>query len=263
MRGREGRKCAGLSTPARAHPNSDLPPSTPATTNHQHSFLPTPSSPYFNYLKPLKKEFHINSVQFNSIQRQRRMEGGGGGQHPPGQPAPGPGPGSARTLNASLLSNASSLLLSNDSISMSTSNNATTTDIYAEEMKRHAGHDQVHSTMALILMLSLLLSQYLILFWKNSHPKSFAALSTIGMWFIPPLFALYSSSWRFLLVWTAFGVVNAFVIWKASERPLSSVTPRLVYKWYATAYSFTYGLGGFASEREPARFCRARWCFLI
>ncbi|KAI9026194.1 hypothetical protein DFJ74DRAFT_604738 [Hyaloraphidium curvatum] len=110
-------------------------------------------------------------------------------------------------------------------------------------MARHKGHESTHSTMALILLLSLLFSQYLILFWKSRHPRSFNALSTLGMWIIPPVFALYSGSWRFLTIWALFGLVNAGVIWKASEKPLNAVTPRLVYKWYATAYSVTYGLG--------------------
>lgn len=143
--------------------------------------------------------------------------------------------------NASLAANFS--LAVNASLANRTSGSHNETDIYAQEMLKHAGHEQTHSTMALILMLSLLLSQYAILFWKNAHPASFAFLSTLGMWLIPPIFAIYSSSWRFMWIWAGYAVINAGVIWKASERPLSSVTPRMVYKWYSTLYSVTYGLG--------------------
>jgi RING finger protein 121 len=63
------------------------------------------------------------------------------------------------------------------------------------------------------------------------------------MWVIPPLFALYTSSWRFVLIWAVFAGVNGGMVWKSGEKPLSSTTPRMVYKWFATVYSFTYGLG--------------------
>jgi len=116
---------------------------------------------------------------------------------------------------------------------------------YEQEMLKHATpeHEAMHSTMAIILMFCLLASQYAILFWKRGHPKSFNLFSTIGLCVIPPAMAYVSRSWRFLTIWALFSLANLFMVIRARQKPLQSITPRMVYKFYSNAYRGTYAMG--------------------
>jgi RING finger protein 121 len=116
---------------------------------------------------------------------------------------------------------------------------------YEAEMIKHSTpeHEQMHSTMAIILMFALIGSQYVILFWKRGHPKSFNLFSTIGLWIIPPAMGYISRSWRFLTIWFIFSLLNLFMIFRARQKPLQSITPRMVYKFYSNAFQGTYFMG--------------------
>lgn len=124
--------------------------------------------------------------------------------------------------------------------------------------------------MAFILLFALFASQFLILYWKKKHYKSYQSISLGGLYFFPALFALYSGWYRFLIFWALFSVLNGvgksifffsfsrdkytyfvvvvlIVIYKASRKPLESMTPRMVYKWFTVLYnvSFVVGLIGY------------------
>ncbi|KXS11044.1 hypothetical protein M427DRAFT_127059 [Gonapodya prolifera JEL478] len=114
-----------------------------------------------------------------------------------------------------------------------------------EEAKRHLepGHEEMHSAMAFILLVALMGSQIGLLYWKRHHSKSFELVGTLGLWSIPPIFGFTNSSWRFITIWALFALLNVFVVWKSTERPLRSLTPRLVYKFYSTVYQVCYVIG--------------------
>src|SRR2546425_26243 len=48
--------------------------------------------------------------------------------------------------------------------------------------QQHAGHESQHGTMALILLAALFGFQFLILYWKSKHYRSFQAVTLVGLW---------------------------------------------------------------------------------
>lgn len=117
--------------------------------------------------------------------------------------------------------------------------------------------------MAFILLFALFASQFVILWWKKKHYKSYQAVSLTGLYIFPALFALYDGWHRFLIVWIIYSCLNGFgkstkersvhasedliihhlVIYKASRKPLEAMTPRMVYKWYTVVYNTSFVVG--------------------
>ncbi|CAJ0627098.1 1234_t:CDS:2 [Entrophospora sp. SA101] len=60
-------------------------------------------------------------------------------------------------------------------------------DSFEDFEREHVGHEAQHGTMALILLCSLFGFQFLILFWKQKHYRSFQAATLFGLWLIPIL----------------------------------------------------------------------------
>jgi hypothetical protein len=54
----------------------------------------------------------------------------------------------------------------------------------------HAGHESQHGTMALILLAALFGFQFLILYWKSKHYRSFQAVTLVGLWLVNSDFSL-------------------------------------------------------------------------
>ncbi|CAG8457405.1 16588_t:CDS:2 [Acaulospora morrowiae] len=101
-----------------------------------------------------------------------------------------------------------------------------------------------HGTMALILLGALFSFQFLILFWKQKHQRSFQAVTLFGLWLMPMyIFGFQAKFWRFLTIWTCYSLVNSWVLYMASRKPLDHKTPRLVYKWYSVVYKVSYAVG--------------------
>ncbi|KAG0192785.1 hypothetical protein DFQ28_007689 [Apophysomyces sp. BC1034] len=114
-------------------------------------------------------------------------------------------------------------------------------------LQEHKGHESQHEQMAIILLFALFASQFLILYWKKKHYSSYQIVSLGGLYIFPVLFAIHEGWYRFLSVWSIFSLINGFVIYKASRKPLEAMAPRMVYKWYTVVYnaSFVVGLVGY------------------
>lgn len=111
-------------------------------------------------------------------------------------------------------------------------------------LKEHAGHEGTHAAMALIILTSLIVSQFAILYWKQKHLASFQFVGLIGLWLIPPFLALRAGNWRYLGIWTLFSIANSWIVYKALfQKPLQSYVPKLVYKWYSVIHKVSYGVG--------------------
>ncbi|CAO3591460.1 unnamed protein product [Absidia cylindrospora] len=115
--------------------------------------------------------------------------------------------------------------------------------LHQQYLKEHKGHESQHEMMALILLFALFSSQFLILYWKKKHYSSYQVISLAGLYVFPTFFALYDGWTRFLIIWTLFSIINGFVIHKASRKPLESMTPRMVYKWYSFLYTVSFAIG--------------------
>uniref|UniRef100_A0A3B3CWL7 Ring finger protein 175 n=1 Tax=Oryzias melastigma TaxID=30732 RepID=A0A3B3CWL7_ORYME len=63
------------------------------------------------------------------------------------------------------------------------------------------------------------------------------------MWVVPLYFTIKLYWWRFLSMWGMFSVVTSYVIFRATRKPLSCRTPRMVYKWFLLIYKLSYAVG--------------------
>jgi RING finger protein 121/175 len=120
--------------------------------------------------------------------------------------------------------------------------------------KKHAGHEDQHAQMFLVLVGSLVVMQFGLLYLRHQRPRAFHALSFLGLWAVPALLSaqtlLYHAPantfgyWRFLFVWAAFSVAQAVVVVRlVNQRPLLPTTPRFVYRWFQRHYQVCYAIG--------------------
>ncbi|XP_064608158.1 E3 ubiquitin ligase Rnf121-like [Liolophura sinensis] len=109
--------------------------------------------------------------------------------------------------------------------------------------EKHRGHEAMHAEMILILLATLVVAQIVLVQWKQRHFRSYQRVTLLGMWVCPVMFCLKFYWWRFIIVWSIFSVITAFVMFKATRKPLSGTTPRLVYKWFLLIYKISYGAG--------------------
>lgn len=52
----------------------------------------------------------------------------------------------------------------------------------AEYLHQHAGHEAAHGRMGLIIIVSLVAFQFVLLYWKKHHYRSYQGITTIGLW---------------------------------------------------------------------------------
>ncbi|XP_023257776.1 RING finger protein 175-like [Seriola lalandi dorsalis] len=72
------------------------------------------------------------------------------------------------------------------------------------------------------------------------HPQ---LVTLVQMWVVPLYFTIKLYWWRFLSMWGMFSVVTSYVIFRATRKPLSCRTPRMVYKWFLLIYKLSYAVG--------------------
>jgi len=109
--------------------------------------------------------------------------------------------------------------------------------------EKHKGHDAMHAEMVLILLVTLIVSQVLLVFWRTKHFKSFQFFTMLGMWIIPLLISIKFLHIRFIIIWCIFTALTSYVFRRSTRTPLKKTTPRLVYKWFLLIHKITYLLG--------------------
>lgn len=92
--------------------------------------------------------------------------------------------------------------------------------------EKHQGHDLMHAEMILILFGTIMVAQVLLYVWRQRHPRSYTAITLLGLWGIPMFFSIRLYFWRMILVWTLFSIVTIFVMFKATRKKISVNTPR-------------------------------------
>lgn len=109
--------------------------------------------------------------------------------------------------------------------------------------EKHRGHETMHAEMVLILLATLAVAQVLLMQWKKRHFKSYQRATLIGMWLIPAIFCLKFHWVRFIIIWLIFSIITAYITFRATRKPLTGTTPRLVYKWFLSVYKLSYAVG--------------------
>uniref|UniRef100_H3AEK8 Ring finger protein 175 n=1 Tax=Latimeria chalumnae TaxID=7897 RepID=H3AEK8_LATCH len=108
---------------------------------------------------------------------------------------------------------------------------------------KHRGHEAMHAEMVLILIATLVIAQIVLVQWKQRHCRSYNLVTLLQMWVVPLYFTIKLYWWRFLSTWGMFSVITSYIIFRATRKPLSVRTPRLVYKWFLLIYKLSYAVG--------------------
>jgi len=111
---------------------------------------------------------------------------------------------------------------------------------HEEFMKVHAGHEGMHAEMMLVLFVVMMLSQVLLVIWRKHYFNSYQVVTLIGMYFIPVYFSVELHFYKMLVIWATFSVATAYVVFKATRKPLAQTTPRSVYTYFTVLYKLTY-----------------------
>jgi len=109
--------------------------------------------------------------------------------------------------------------------------------------EKHRGHESMHAEMVLILLITLVISQFILVFWKTKHFKSFQFVTMIGMWIIPFIISIKFNHIRFIVIWIIFTIITCMIAYRSSRIPINRTTPRLVYKWFLLVHKISYVLG--------------------
>ncbi|KAK6493333.1 RING finger protein 175 [Huso huso] len=108
---------------------------------------------------------------------------------------------------------------------------------------KHRGHEAMHAEMVLILIATLVIAQIVLVQWKQRHCRSYNMVTLVQMWVVPLYFTVKLYWWRFLSTWGMFSVITSYIIFRATRKPLSGRTPRMVYKWFLLIYKLSYAVG--------------------
>jgi len=112
-----------------------------------------------------------------------------------------------------------------------------------KEVAMHAGHESQHLAMVLILIVAMIISQILLVWWKTKHQKSYIHCSMIAMYLIPFGISAYRHWWRFVAIWTIISLITVVLVWRPLVMPnfsrSGSTIPRLLYKWFFLVYSIS------------------------
>ncbi|XP_035934529.1 RING finger protein 175 isoform X9 [Halichoerus grypus] len=109
--------------------------------------------------------------------------------------------------------------------------------------KMHQGHESMHVEMILIFLCTLVIAQIVLVQWKRRHGQSYNLVTLLQMWVVPLYFTIRLYWWRFLSMWGMFSIITSYILFKATRKPLSGRTPRLVYKWFLLIYKLSYAFG--------------------
>ncbi|XP_055000807.1 RING finger protein 175 isoform X3 [Sorex araneus] len=107
----------------------------------------------------------------------------------------------------------------------------------------HRGHESMHVEMILIFLCALVLAQVVLVQWRQRHCRSYNLVTLLQMWVVPLYFTIKLYWWRFLSMWGMFSVITSYILFRATRKPLSGRTPRLVYKWFLLIYKLSYAFG--------------------
>ncbi|XFF86627.1 hypothetical protein AB1E18_012846 [Capra hircus] len=107
----------------------------------------------------------------------------------------------------------------------------------------HRGHEAMHVEMIWVFLCALVVAQVALAQWRQRHGRSYNLVTLLQMWVVPLYFTIKLYWWRFLSMWGMFSVITSYILFRATRKPLSGRTPRLVYKWFLLIYKLSYAFG--------------------
>jgi len=90
------------------------------------------------------------------------------------------------------------------------------------------------------LIITIILAQITLHWWKRTRYRSFMTVTLIGLWVIPTAMSLWMHWWRFVLFWSVWTSYTLYMVSLSSKAPLAKSTPRRVYAWFFGVYRLSY-----------------------
>jgi hypothetical protein len=104
----------------------------------------------------------------------------------------------------------------------------------------HAGHAHLKPQQASFVLwatiLVFILGQAGLVQLKKHFPRQYNAVSLLGLWLVPVVFAVRGEWIRFLVVWALFSAVAGYLLFAASRKPVAKETPRRIYFFLDVTY---------------------------
>ena len=117
------------------------------------------------------------------------------------------------------------------------------TTAISDDMIKHGGHyhtkdetEQDSLYILSIMLIVMILSQFLLIYWRKNYQQSFDRMTLLGLWLIPIIFSIYWYYYRMIFVWCIYTIITFRIILLTRAKPIAKQTPRKVYKWFFFAY---------------------------
>jgi len=89
----------------------------------------------------------------------------------------------------------------------------------------------------------MIVAQMLLVYWKKKRYRSYQQVTLFGLWLIPFLFAEFLHFYKLLACWLTWTAGSAYIMYKATRRPVPDKTPRLVYSFFFYSFRVCYSAG--------------------
>lgn len=94
--------------------------------------------------------------------------------------------------------------------------------------------------LTLLLVVAFQIGMYQ---WQKRHQRSYLMVTLTGLWLIPGIIACSLGNILFLVVWAGYFVINALLLRLSLKKPVSTTTPRLIYRFYHGVFQITLVCG--------------------
>lgn len=113
--------------------------------------------------------------------------------------------------------------------------------MFEAEMAKHKGHELMHLEIIVTIITVTFLVQFLSVYWRNKHPRSYRVFILVALWLSPLITSINMGSWKFAAFSLAVAAVLGYVVFRATRTPLPVETPRFVYKFFLIGHGITLG----------------------
>jgi RING finger protein 121 len=96
----------------------------------------------------------------------------------------------------------------------------------------HDNHARLHSQLMAAILIFLVFSQLLLVFWRSRSPRTFRRATLVGAWLAVPCIALSTHWWLAGALWLAYTLAGGRLVRRALRVPLDRSTPRDVYAFF-------------------------------
>lgn len=116
-----------------------------------------------------------------------------------------------------------------------------------DNLIQHGTHFHTESDMdensgyvLLYLIILLIITQFMLVYWKKYYNKSWNIVSLILLWLIPIIWSTSLQFYLMIVIWSLFTLSTLYVFHLARQRPLNKHTPRLIYSWFFFSFVICY-----------------------